>query len=200
MSMESTLIPIDAFEARDADGQHEITCIAVPYGKITHKAAISMKGEMFAPGSMASAVAHPDKIRLRSHDHSLDKHLPVGVASELQDRPEGLWARFRLYNTPEGRAAYEHVKEGVYGGVSVGFVAVKERVVDGIREILEGLTHHVSLAEEPAYDEAALLSLRASHTPDLSAWEKYARPPEVDLSMAASMSLTAQLRQMMRAG
>jgi len=188
--METTFI-IDRFEAREAaDGHRELECVVVPYGKMTRKAGIG-RPERFAPHALASAVV-AQRVRLRSHNHSLREHLAVGVADALEDLDDGLHARFRLYNTDEGRSAFENVQEGVYGGVSLGFAAVRERDVAGVREILEARLHHVSLVEDPAYDDAQILAVRVA-----SEYEWMRHVPAVTFSDADDTPMSVRVRQIL---
>jgi HK97 family phage prohead protease len=160
-------------EVREVNGQHELFGICVPYNRATTK--VGAKPELFRPGSLAGAVAAAAQVRLVDENHQLRGRRPVGVAAQLEERTGGLFGRFRFYNTPEGRAALENTSEGTYGGLSVGFVAVREQEVNGTREILEARLHHVSLVDEPAYEDARILSVRGDST-QLAYYEQYRRP------------------------
>jgi HK97 family phage prohead protease len=127
------------------------------------------RGERFIAGAFADAAAQRIKVRL-TDSHADDSKRPVGVGTEFRDDVSGLYGSFRFYNTPEGRGARENVLEETYGGLSVGFVPVEERVGDdGAREIVKARLFHVSLVDEPAYETARVLAVRAAAPPDVEA-------------------------------
>lgn len=170
--METTYITDPQLEVRTA-GQHRLLSVrCIPYGTVTHKAGRTP--ERFRAHAFATAPASAGKIRLRDADHAKDR-ISVGVATQLEDRDDGLYGVFRFYDTQEGRSALENVLADVYQGVSVGFYAQDEAEVDGIREVRAAQLHHVSLAEDPAYDDARILAVRSAdryaaalRKPDLS--------------------------------
>jgi len=159
--METTYVPVTSLEARDAgSGVHELEGVCVPYDVVTTR--VAGQPEVFRRGAFSTlATALPSKVRLTDHNHS-DQRRPVGVATALTDAEDGLRGRFRFYDTPEGRAAYENVREETYGGLSIGFVSVRAEVKDGVRNVLEARLHHVSLVDEPAYEDAQVMALRAA--------------------------------------
>lgn len=192
--METTYVPADRLEARDVGaGVHELAGLCVPYDVLTRKAGPDP--ELFRMGAFASVVDAGAKVRLQDHNHD-DRRRPVGVATELRegadvDGNRGLHGVFRFYNTPEGRAAFENVAEGTYGGLSIGFVAVREhRAADGTREVLEARLHHVSLVDEPAYDDARVLSVRAA---DADRWAIFRNRPRVVLPADADVPLVVAI-------
>ncbi|MGI9823953.1 HK97 family phage prohead protease [Agromyces sp. Marseille-Q5079] len=146
----------------DPTQDHYLEGICVPYGRRTDRAPGGTP-EVILSGAFAAAVAAPSSVRLQDNNHSKNTR-PVGVAVELHETPEGLWGRFRLYRTPEGRAAFENVVAGTYGGLSVGFIAVSETNIRGVRNIQSARLDHVSLVDEPAYPDAQILAIRGSLT------------------------------------
>lgn len=159
MPMETAFVDDPQLEIR-REGEHRILTVrCVPYGAISHRAG--PRPERFAPHAFAGAPARASKIRLRDANHAKDRP-PVGVAQHLEDRDDGLYGQFRFYDTTEGRAALENVVENVYDGVSVGFYAEDDTVIDGVREVRRAQLHHLSLVEEPAYDDARILAVRSA--------------------------------------
>ncbi|MBO0885639.1 MAG: HK97 family phage prohead protease, partial [Mycobacterium sp.] len=157
---ESTVMPLELRRA-GSDG-HVLTGVCVPYNRVTMKAGWP-RGERFMPHAFATAPTAPHSIRLTDSHVSGELRRPAGVATELRDTDTGLVGSFRFYDTPEGRGAYENVLEGTYGGLSVGFVTMRERTGDdGAREVWEARLFHVSLVDEPAYDDAEILAVRAA--------------------------------------
>lgn len=159
METETIIVDLGRLELRDADGAHELDGVCVPYGIETRKAG--PRPERFAAHAFAGTT-ELSKIRLVDENHAWRGRRPVGVAKALNDEAVGLVGRFRFYDTPEGRAAYENVRAGTYGGLSVGFAAIREQIVGGVREITEARLHHVSLVDEPAYDDAEIIAVRSA--------------------------------------
>jgi HK97 family phage prohead protease len=181
---DSTVLPLELRRA----GDHTLEGLCVPYDRTTMKAGYP-HGERFLPGAFADVTTRSGQTRIRLTDSHIegDARRPVGIATELRDTSSGLFGTFRFYNTPEGRGAWENVTEGTYGGLSVGFVPVTERrAADGAREIVKARLFHVSLVDEPAYDEAKVLAVRHA-LPDVSEllavdYRIEDMPEEVDLS------------------
>jgi HK97 family phage prohead protease len=173
----TTFVGLEPLEVRDVGEWHELEGICVPYGIPSYK-AIASGPELFRDGAFATATTAADKVRLKDWNHAPARP-SVGVARVLEERSAGLWGRFRFYGTKTAGEAFENVREGVYRGLSVGFTSIREQQVAGRREILEARLHHVSLVEEPAYEDAKVLQLRGA----LVELEHLRRPPvniEVD--------------------
>lgn len=182
---ETTIIPLELRHA-GGEGPHVLTGLCVPYNRTTLKAGYP-KGERFLPGALAKAQAAAAKIRLTDFHQPGQARRPVGVATELRDTAEGLLGTFRFYDTPEGRGAFENVAEGTYGGLSVGFLPVRERTApDGAREVIEARLFHVSLVDEPAYEEAQILAHRAAEEAAQEAHKPAPTGPETPPAPAPS--------------
>lgn len=162
-----------------ADGTLEGIC--VPFGEIspyTEHAA----GERFTRGAFTKTIAaRSRKIRLKSlHTDPM----PVGIATDFEEREDGLYGRFRLYDSPEGRAARERAHDGVYGGLSIEFRPITEqRAKDGVTEVTEAALHAVALEIEPAYSGARVLAVRSAQEERAERawlWEKAPTVPESD--------------------
>jgi HK97 family phage prohead protease len=165
MSTESTIVPL---ELRRGADENTLEGVCVPYAVTTMKAG-HPNGERFLPGAFADVDARA-KIRLTDSHLEGEHRRPVGVGVEFRDTPGGLLGRFRFYATPEGRGARENVLEETYGGLSVGFVPLQvRRGEDGAREVVKARLFHVSLVDEPAYDDAKVLAVRSAASEDLAA-------------------------------
>lgn len=186
MTTELSTLPLELRHEVRADGDHVLHGLCVPYGQTSMKAGYP-RGERFIPGAFAElAQVAASKVRLTdSHDESGRR--PVGVGTEFRETDEGLFGSFRFYNTPEGRGGRENVLESTYGGLSIGFLPLAERKgADGAREITRARLFHVSLVDEPAYEDARVLAVRAA-IPDVAellavsyALDEF--PAEVDLA------------------
>lgn len=157
--METCYVSMEQMEIRAEGDRHFIEGICVPYGVVTEKVA---RPELFVRGAFRDLLAQAGKkIKLTDYNHS-NQRVPVGYSSAFQDRESGLWARFRLNNTPEGESARLNAVEGVYQGLSVGFRARAEEMRGGVRHVTDAWLDHVSLVEDPAYDDARILDVRAA--------------------------------------
>lgn len=178
MTLETTYIPLSDMEIRSSEDRHYIEGICVPWGRRTDRVAVP---EIFDRGAFGDLVAAGAKVKLTDYNHSRDR-VPVGYSSAFEDREAGLWARFRLNNTPEGRSAHENSLEGVYGGLSVGFIARADRVVDGVRHVTAARLDHVSLVEVPAYEDAVITLTRGALDAEIAELRELAnrRLPAID--------------------
>lgn len=157
--METTYAEPQQFETRSEDGRHYIEGICVPYGRVTTR--VGPVPEVFERGAFAELVASGAKVKLTDYNHSRQR-VPVGYSEVFEERSTGLWSRFRLNRTPEGESARANATEGVYQGLSVGFIARQHEMRDGVRHVMQARLDHVSLVEDPAYLEAEILAVRGA--------------------------------------
>jgi HK97 family phage prohead protease len=132
--------------------------------------------EMFAPGVFTRNVSHPKRVLLRGQ-HGEDFLSIAGHALVLNDNDEQLSGEFVALDSTSGDQALAMVRAGIYTGASVGFMPIKSR--QGARgETIRLLAHldHVALVMEPAYADAATLSIRAASVSQLADL----RPPRDD--------------------
>jgi HK97 family phage prohead protease len=165
-----------ALDLREAvttpEGRHSIQALCVPYDQPTNLVDLDPRaypnGEKFARGAFGELLAAPNawpKVRLTDSHVETDKRRPVAKAVAFQDTDAGLVGTFQFFATPEGRGAFENVTEGTYGGVSIGFAVAAhggERAENGTRVVTRARLHHVSLVDEPAYESAQVLAVRAA--------------------------------------
>lgn len=160
---EVTVMPLEL--RRSTGDGHVLEGLCVPYNRVTLKAGYP-RGERFMPGAFQSLPRAGANVRLIDNGHNGGDRRPVGVSTGFEETADGLMGRFRFYNTPEGRGAWENVTEETYGGLSVGFYAKGQRTApDGVREVFAAQLHHVALVDEPAYAEAKVLAVRAARPP-----------------------------------
>ena len=184
-----TTMPVD-LEVRDAgNGAHELEGICVPYNVPTMKAGPSP--EIIRPGAFASAVRVPEKIKLYGNNHDR-KARPLGKAQDLEERADGLYGRFRFFKTTGANDAYEEIRDGGYGGLSIGFVAKKHRQTATGREVLEAHLHHVSLVDDPAYEGAELLAVRHAEPRD---YAFFRTAPTITIALSEDTPLMVEFRR-----
>jgi HK97 family phage prohead protease len=153
---------VGGLEVRD-DGR-TIIGRAVPYNEPTD---IGPYVETFVPDAFAgvdpSAVpltaTHP-----RSHDE-----LPIGVAVELRNEPDGLHGAFRVSDVELGNDVLTLVRDGAVTGLSIGFVPDVDRwsqdrtSVERVRARLD----HVAVVRSPAYPGARIAAVRTGQATPL---------------------------------
>lgn len=157
--METTYAEPQHFETRSDGGNHYIEGICVPYGRVTTR--VGPVPEQFERGAFADLVASQAKVKLTDYNHSRQR-VPVGYSEVFEERAAGLWSRFRLNRTPEGDSARANAVEGVYQGLSVGFIAHTHEMREGVRHVTSARLDHVSLVEDPAYLEAEIMAVRGA--------------------------------------
>lgn len=172
-------------ELRDVAGMTEqriVTARLVPYGEVSMTTE-HRGGERFVKGAFRKSINDLSKAKrplllFRAHDHKR----PVGKALELREQDDGPMGSFRVAATQAGDEALAELKEGLLPQVSIGFRTIRERMSEGVRDVLEAALAEVSLAPMGAYDGAEVLSLREPRT-DLS-WVQLPPAPEIDPSQS----------------
>ncbi|OBK82137.1 hypothetical protein A5649_09790 [Mycolicibacter heraklionensis] len=139
--------------------------LAVPFGQV---ATVSDAGgrpyrEMFERGSFRRTIAERgNKVRLLiGHDH---RRLPIGKATALEERADGLYCEFYVSRTSAGDDALIAVRDGLAGGFSVGFAGIREHWDGDVLVRTEVALREVSVTEFPAYSGAAISGVRHNST------------------------------------
>jgi hypothetical protein len=140
--------------------------LVVPYNR---EATISTRSgqfrEVFRPGSLSRTINGAAKrVKLFENHNHLRGDSPVGVATRLEETPKGVYGEFRIGSTPDGDAALQRIRDGIYDAFSVGFKAVPggERRSKDLRELTEVKLNEVSLVSYPAYAEAGIDGIRSA--------------------------------------
>jgi len=131
----------------------------VPYGEVAQVFDLSGEpyNEVFVRGAFEGAMKVPERIDLRySHSGSFDNVL--GQASNLEERDDGLYGTFRLYESVSTRA--REVLQGHAKHLSVGFFPIKSRKRQGVVERVKAYLEHVAATATPAYAGAGVLAIR----------------------------------------
>lgn len=146
-----------SIRAEDNSAEWLVEGIAVPWGQV-----IRADGELeqFERGS-----ADPDQIIGQAfyaeHSH-IRGLLPVGSIIAAEDRAEGLWIRCRISQTDAGREVYTLLRDGVLRGLSVGFVPLKVRTVNGVNVYTSTRISEVSTVARAAYSRATVTAVRSA--------------------------------------
>ncbi len=156
-------VTFTALELRVPDTSERIVeGIVVPWGETSYLTP-DPKGERFRPGSLTRTITERgDRVKLyRNHDHNT----AVGKSIQWKNTKAGMWAQFRIANTPPGDAVLAEIQEGMLDAFSVGFVPKREaRGEDGAREVIEAQLHEVSITPMGAYEGARVLAVRNPNT------------------------------------
>jgi HK97 family phage prohead protease len=135
-----------------------VTGIVVPYDETTYLVPVA-GGERVRRGAFTRSIRNRgDKVPLfRNHDRALRMGTSVG----FEETDDGLLGTFRINEGDAGDALLAETRQGYYGGLSAGFMAVRrERGTDGAQEVVEGRLEETSLVGHPAYTGSGLLSVR----------------------------------------
>jgi phage head maturation protease len=174
--MKSTFIRSADFELRD-DGRTLTGCI-VPYNEVAnvvevdnetnqlvryqetflrHSLAAMAQGFAARGGKFANGQFIPLLI-----DHNDNFDSMVGHATELEDRDDGAYASFRLYNDDRITKIRSVLTES-HTGLSISFRDVREpKLVNGIVQRVQVFVSHVAATPSPAYQGAGILALRSN--------------------------------------
>ncbi|OBJ74377.1 HK97 family phage prohead protease [Mycobacterium sp. 1274756.6] len=136
--------------------------LAVPFGQV---AEVSDGGghpyqERFERGSFARSIRERgDKIKLLvGHDQ---RRLPIGRATALEERADGLYAEFVVSETTAGSDALTAIRDGLAGGFSIGFAGIRDRWDGDVLVRTEVALREVSVVGFPAYAGAKIAGLRS---------------------------------------
>jgi HK97 family phage prohead protease len=140
--------------------------LAVPYGSPAEvNDGRGPYREQFAPGAFSRSIQERgSKVKLfTQHD---TRKFPIGRATELSERPDGLHVAFRIPNTRDGDEALELVSSGTVDGFSIGFMPLRDRTEpDGTVTRVEASLREISLVHSPAYGAALVAGVRSSRPP-----------------------------------
>lgn len=145
--------------------------LAVPFDR---EAVVNDGGgkyrEVFRRGAFTQTInGGVARVKLfENHSHRRGDS-PIGVATMLREDRAGLVGEYRVSATPDGDAALEKVRDGVYDAFSVGFADVPGKSLRSkdLVERTEVKLREVSLVAYPAYADAAIAGIRAQH-PELT--------------------------------
>lgn len=127
--------------------------------------------EVFRPGAFAKMITGlasrgwTGAVSLNL-DHRRDVDSTIGYATHIEERADGAWATFALYDN----ANLEKIKSMLrtsHRGLSVGFLDQKHRVVGDLVERLVAHVDHVAATPIAAYEGGMVASVRADALADL---------------------------------
>lgn len=129
--------------------------LAVPYGVPARSG-----GQLWQFSQGTLQFSDPSRVKLWIQH---DPNRAVGYAAELDDRPEGLFAAFKVARGPAGDEALSMAEDGVWDGLSIGIAeGGKYRLKDGINHAVSAPLMETSLTPAPSFDDARVHSVAAS--------------------------------------
>ena len=144
-------------EHRADDGVVTVTGLALPYGS---EADLPWGRERVTAG----AVRYADRGVIANLQHARERVLGRHPGNlTLTDTAAGLRFALELPDTTDGRDAGVLVRQGILGGASVEFVAVRERFEGDVRILDEVRLHGLALVDTPAYSDALIAEARHQH-------------------------------------
>lgn len=116
--------------------------------------------ESFQRGAFAKTIAESGRRvpLLYQHNH----RDPIGRATALEEREDGLYGEFVVSKVQRGDEALEMVHDGVIDSFSVGFTGIKAEQRKGVTVRTEVRLREASLVTFPAYEKARITAIRAA--------------------------------------
>jgi HK97 family phage prohead protease len=139
----------------------------VPYdvpARVTDHPGQTPYVEVYRHGAFARALKAPNRVLL-NYEHGEGLGNIVGHAEALDERPDGLYANFRVLDGPQGDTGLALVRNRSVEGLSVGIVPdrrLTRTLTDGTVE-RTGVARlvHVALTSVPSFATAAVLGVRS---------------------------------------
>lgn len=178
-----------ALDTKSLDDEGHIEGLAVGYGNV------DAGGDIMLPGSITKSITGKARIpMLMQHDHKR----PVGVWNTFTETADGLLVKGRVaMATAAGKEAYELVRAGAIGGLSLGMHNVKAKFVGRTRHVHEANLHEVSLVAVPLNERTQITSVKdivgGGDMPTVRQFEDFLREAGgFSKSLAAAIASKAQ--------
>ncbi|MET0767371.1 MAG: HK97 family phage prohead protease [Aeromicrobium sp.] len=159
-----------------------IVGVVAPYDETTYLTG-DPAGERIRRGAFAKSInERGDRIPLlRNHD----RERKLGKSRSFTETPEALIGEFLVNEGEHGDELLADVRRGYLDSLSVGFVPMRRsRDSDGVNVVVEAKLGEVSMVALPAYEGAAMLSVRNAQSLD-DLLKPFVNRPHVDLSPIA---------------
>jgi hypothetical protein len=165
-------IPCEGFQLRGDDGR-TLEGRIVPYGQVAtvlepdpDTNQLVRYQEQFLPNSLAAmAQGFKDRGRLDlplllSHTESLDNR--IGFATGLENRDDGAWASFRIYEDSNLVKIQSMLRES-HTGLSVAFKDTRPpKLIGGVISRVQVFVGHVAATPTPTYAGAGITAMRSA--------------------------------------
>jgi len=155
---EVKFLPPQEFKVNPDNGTFEGYCAF--YGNVDEW------GDRLLPGSGAATIKGNPTLPVYYGHGWMQNEKPVGKSLAFEDRPEGVFTRGKLYDTPAGLETLVNMREGTANGLSIGWKPdagaikmVKENDLL-IREVAAWQMFEYSVTPMPANDLARVLDVK----------------------------------------
>jgi len=160
--IETRTVSFDGIETRNEDGFRYLRGVVVPWaGEYRMPSGVT---ESFERGAFTKTLKERGHKIPLYQQHESNTTLPVGRSVSWEDTHDGLVAEFRMARTERATEVLSLAKDGMVTGLSVGFIPIRSRTETrstGQHVVrVEARMHHVGFVEDPAYQEARVLSVR----------------------------------------
>lgn len=137
------------FEIKEVTDEGTFEGFASVYGVLDNG------GDIVEKGAFARTLnAHPDVPILWRHEH------PIGKG-HIEDSDRGLIVKGRLtMAVAQAKEALALMKDGVVSGLSIGFRAMKDEVVNSVRHLKEVRLYEVSIVPFPMNEAATITKVK----------------------------------------
>ena len=142
--MDEIRLAVEIREDEGRLGPGRLFGIVMPYGK-----RASDRPELFETGSLKWPEDGIVLNRQHSRKSPIMRVIPTVEGDEVRIDQ-------RLPDTQAGRDAAAEIRQGLFRGLSVEFVALRESVAGGIRRISSAMLRAVALVDSPSYSAAAV--------------------------------------------
>lgn len=138
-----------ALDTKAVNDDGYIEGLAVGYGNLDRGGDIVLPGAIRMAGKTLPMLMYHDQKR------------PAGVWTDFTETADGLLAKGRFsMSTRNGKEAHGLVKDGALGGLSMGYQALKHRIVGKARHLAEVALHEVSLVTIPMNEKTLVTSVK----------------------------------------
>jgi HK97 family phage prohead protease/HK97 family phage major capsid protein len=186
------------FDAPESDAEFRVNTesrtisgLAVPWGEVARSGYEKYK---FAPNSLHWTDVKRVKL---CRDH--DKHHPFGHATQLENKPHGLEATFKVARGDDGDRMLALAADGVLDGLSVGVGFDDDSLRPdpddpSVNLVLSALLQEGSLTAFPSYDGARVRGVTASRTTEGSNMPDTAMVEKAGGADGATFDLAGELK------
>lgn len=171
-------------KVKDVGEDGTIEGYAATYGNVDHG------GDIILPGAFARTIKGRSTLPMLLYH---DTRRPVGVWNAFEDSSKGLKLKGRVTTaTADGVEALALARDGALAGLSIGYVAVKERYTDVARELIELKLLETSLVAVPMNERAQVTKVKHiagdGKLPGLPEFEEFLREAGFSRTQATAIA------------
>ncbi len=147
-------------------------------------------GDVIVPGALARSLKGRKSVPMLMYH---DQTRPAGVWTDFAESRDGLVVKGQLsLSSRAGEEAYNLVRDGAIGGLSIGYKTIREQIVGKTRQLLELALYEVSLVTIPMNERAVITSVKSlvedGQLPTLPEFEDFLREAGFSKSQATAIA------------